>query len=113
MREQEKNFGKGMFIFTRGLRHLLHHCVALTGFCKKERKKEKNTRGFHFYEGLTPPSLSLFRPSGFNVSQPSQPSQPSKPSQLSQPSQPSQPSSITFCFPSKFHSSFPDWLIHF
>jgi len=88
MREQEKNFGKGMFIFTRGLRHLLHHCVALTGFCKKERKKEKNTRGFHFYEGLTPPSLSLFRPSGFNVSQPSQPSQPSKPSKPSKPSQP-------------------------
>jgi len=50
MREQEKNFGKGMFIFARGLRHLLHHCVALTGFCKKERKKRKNS-GLSFLRG--------------------------------------------------------------
>ncbi|HPI43447.1 MAG TPA: hypothetical protein PLG69_07810, partial [Candidatus Cloacimonas acidaminovorans] len=38
--------------------------VTLTGFCKKERKKENN-RGFHFYEGLTPPSLSLCRSPSF------------------------------------------------
>jgi len=31
----------------------------------KVKYKIKKSRGFHFYEGLTPPSLSLFRPSGF------------------------------------------------
>ncbi len=100
----------------RGLRHLLHHCVALTGFCKKERKKEKKLGAFIFTRGLRHHRYHCFALRAFNASrpsQPSQPSQPSKPSQLSQPSQPSQPSSITFCFPSKFHSSFPDWLIHF
>jgi len=44
--------------------NLLHHCVALRGFLKKGKEKRKNS-GLSSYEGLTPPSLSLYRPPGF------------------------------------------------
>ncbi|HOM79361.1 MAG TPA: hypothetical protein PLZ47_04670, partial [Candidatus Cloacimonas acidaminovorans] len=55
----------------------------------KGKIKGKRNSGFSFPEGLTPPSLSLCRPTGFKVSELSQPSKPSQPSKLSQPSKPS------------------------
>ncbi|HOT38806.1 MAG TPA: hypothetical protein PLO96_04045, partial [Candidatus Cloacimonas acidaminovorans] len=58
----------------------------------KGKIKGKRNSGFSFPEGLTPPSLSLCRPTGFKVSELSQPSKPSQPSKLSKPSKPSQPS---------------------
>ena len=65
-----------VFFLTRGLRHLLHYCIALRGF------------------------------QGINKSQPSKPSQPSKLSQPSKPSQPSQPPKLfqllSLCFNSEY-----------
>jgi len=62
------------------------------GLLVEGKIKGKRNSGLTFFEGLTPPSLSLCRPTGFKVSQPSQPSKPAKPSKPSQPSEPSKPS---------------------
>jgi hypothetical protein len=78
-----------------------------------EKIKGNRKSGLSFFEGLTPPSLSLCRPPGFfeskpfKPSKPSQPSQPSKPPKLSQPSKPSQPSQTSIISQNPLNSNHP------
>ena len=115
--------------FPRGLRHLLHHCVALRGLFFPDVVK-KGTRGFHFPRGLRTHRYHCVALRALMKSQPSKPSPPSQtfflrglrhhryhcvalralmksqPSKPSKPSKPSQPSLILHSTFFILHSTF-------
>ncbi|MDY0219312.1 MAG: hypothetical protein RBR14_08215 [Candidatus Cloacimonas acidaminovorans] len=53
-------------VFLRGAYATIAIIVSPSGAFGKWKDEKKKKSGLTFFEGLTPPSLSLFRPSGFD-----------------------------------------------